>query len=180
MKDHVIRARVSSSTKTQLKEMLEREGLPESELIRRFVEQGLDGLIGNEENPSLTVAGSALLKKKVSIRLPEFILADVRARASEKGMSVSYWVSSLIQSHVFQPPVLTTTELKVLNESNRQIRAIGVHLNQIARAFNNLDIDIRKLKHLDTFEMVVKDNLKFIDRLIRATNQSWGIGRGPH
>ena len=160
--------------------MLEREGLPESELIRRFVEQGLDGLIGNEENPSLTVAGSALLKKKVSIRLPEFILADVRARASEKGMSVSYWVSSLIQSHVFQPPVLTTTELKVLNESNRQIRAIGVHLNQIARSFNNLDIDIRKLKHLDTFEMVVKDNLKFIDRLIRATNQSWGIGRGPH
>jgi hypothetical protein len=28
--------------------------------------------------------------------------------------------------------------------------------------------------------MVVKDNLKVIDRLMRATNQSWGIGRGPH
>jgi len=171
---------VSSATKTQLKEILEREGLPESELIRRFVEQGLEGVHGDEENPPLTLVGAALVKKKVSIRLPEFILVAVQARASEKGMSVSYWVSSLIQSHVFQPPVLTTTELKVLNESNRQIRAIGVHLNQIARAFNNLDIDLRKLKHLDTFEMVVKDNLKVIDRLMRATNQSWGIGRGPH
>ena len=95
-------------------------------------------------------------------------------------MSVSGWIGCLIQSHVFQPPVLSTAELAVLSENNRQIRAIGVHLNQIARAFNQMDIDIRKFKGLDVFEMIVRENLRVIDRLMRAANQSWGVGRGSH
>lgn len=92
-------------------------------------------------------------------------------------MALSRWIASLIQSHVFQPPVLTTTELKYLNESNRQMRAIGVNLNQIARAFNQLDIDIRKLKSLDLVETLVRENLNVMERLIRAVNRSWGIGQ---
>jgi len=93
-------------------------------------------------------------------------------------MSLSRWIACLIQSHVYQPPVLTTTELKILNESNRQIRAMGVNLNQIARAFNNMDVDIRKLKDFYLIESLIKKNLDVIDRLMRAANHSWGIGRG--
>lgn len=188
MKDQVIRARVSAAHKERLRALSLHEGLPESELIRRFVERGLSGLEGEgalgkasgSDLPPLTVPGPAFERQKVTLRLPGFVLDAAKVRASEKEMSVSGWISALIQSHVFQPPVLTTAELAVLNENNRQIRAIGVHLNQIARAFNQIDIDIRKLKSLDVFERVVKENLTVIDRLIRAANQSWGIGRGTH
>lgn len=93
-------------------------------------------------------------------------------------MSLSRWMACLIQSHVFQPPVLTTTELKILNESNRQIRALGVNINQIARAFNNMDVDIRKLKDFYLVENLLKENLGIIDKLMRAANRSWGIDRG--
>lgn len=192
MKDQVIRARVSAAHKERLRALSVQEGLPESELIRRFVERGLSGQEGEgalgtgsgfssaSGSTPLTVPGPVFSRQKVSLRLPGFVLDAVKVRASEKEMSVSGWISALIQSHVFQPPVLTTAELAVLNENNRQIRAIGVHLNQIARAFNQMDIDIRKLKGLDVFERVVKENLTVIDRVIRAANQSWGIGRGTH
>ena len=181
MKDHVIRARVSAANKAQLKSASLQEGVPESELIRRFVEEGLASVKreGGELSP-LTVPGPNIERQKVSIRLPAFVLDAVKLRAIEKEMSVSGWIGCLIQSHVFQPPVLTTAELAVLSENNRQIRAIGVHLNQIARAFNQRDINIRKLSGLGVFEGVVRDNLKVIDRLIRAANQSWGVGRGSH
>jgi len=43
-----------------------------------------------------------------------------------------------------------------------------------------MDIDIRRFKGLDVFERVVKENLTVIDRLMRAANQSWGVGRGSH
>ena len=180
MKDHVIRARVSAANKALLKSASVQEGVPESELIRRFVEQGLAGVERGGEASPLTVPGPNLERQKVTLRLPGFVLDAVKLRASEKEMSVSGWMGCLIQSHVFQPPVLTTSELAVLSENNRQIRAIGVHLNQIARAFNRMDIDIRRLKGLDVFERVVQENLTVIDRLIRAANQSWGVGRGSH
>ena len=89
-------------------------------------------------------------------------------------------MACLIQSHVYQPPVLTTTELKVLNESNRQIRAMGVNINQIARAFNTMDVDIRRLKDFYLVENLLKENLGIIDKLLRAANRSWGIYRGSH
>ena len=182
MKDHVIRARVSAINKALLKSASVQEGVPESELIRRFVEQGLASVEGGggEVLSPLTVPSPNLERQKVTLRLPGFVLDAVKLRAIEKEMSVSGWIGCLIQSHVFQPPVLTTAELAVLSENNRQIRAIGVHLNQIARAFNQMDIDIRKFKGLDVFEGVVRENLKVIDRLIRAANQSWGVGRGYH
>jgi len=180
MKDHVIRARVSAANKALLKSASVQEGVPESELIRRIVEQGLAGVERGGGASPLTVPGPNLERQKVTLRLPGFVLDAVKLRASEKEMSVSGWMGCLIQSHVFQPPVLTKSELAVLSENNRQIRAIGVHLNQIARAFNQMDIDIRRFKGLDVFERVVKENLTVIDRLMRAANQSWGVGRGSH
>ena len=93
-------------------------------------------------------------------------------------MSLSRWIACLIQTHVYQPPVLTTPELKLLNESNRQIRAIGVNINQIAKSFNSLDIDIRKLKDFYLVERLIKENIEIIDKLMRAANRSWGVGRG--
>lgn len=181
MRDAIVRARVDSETKRQLSDIAIQEGLSESDVIRRMIEEGLRaraGDDGGEVAGRLPASKDGYERKKITLTLPVFIVDLARERASGKKMALSRWIACLIQSHVFQPPVLTTTELKYLNESNRQIRAIGVNLNQIARAFNKLDIDIRKLKNLDVVEALVRENQTVIERLIRAVNRSWGIGQG--
>ena len=179
MKDSVVRLRVDAETKSRLTAIAANEGVYESELLRRLIEAGLNGLPPSGV-PLLPSSADGYQRKKITITLPAFIADLAIERAAQKKMSLSRWVASLVQGSVFQPPVLTTTELKYLNESNRQIRAIGVNLNQIARAFNQMDIDIRKLKNLDVVEKVVRENLDVIERLLRAVNRSWGIGRGNH
>jgi predicted HicB family RNase H-like nuclease len=174
---------VDSETKRQLSEMAAREGISESDVIRGMIEREFrmsGGRGGAHIDGSLPASKDGYERKKITLTIPSFIVDLARERASQKGMSLSRWIASLIQSHVFQPPVLTITELKYLNESNRQIRGMGVNLNQIAKAFNKMDIDIRKFKNLDVVEALVRENLAVIERLMRAANRSWGVGRLNH
>jgi hypothetical protein len=152
------------------------DGLSEADVVRRLIDIGLD-LAPEIKEPMLPASRSGLERKKITLTLPVFIVDLARERASQKRMALSRWIASLIQSHVFQPPVVTTTELKCLNENNRQLRGIGTNLNQIAKAFNQLDIDIRKLKLLGELEVVVKENLTVLDKLYRAVNRSWSVDR---
>jgi hypothetical protein len=177
VKSAVVIVRVTEETKSMLSVMASREGLTPSDLIRRMiaVEFTRGAVVSHSQ---LVPTPEGCKRKHLSLTLPTFIAELAKERAIRKGMSLSRWIACLIQSHVYQPPVLTTTELKILNESNRQIRAMGVNLNQIARAFNNMDVDIRKLKDFYLIESLIKKNLDVIDRLMRAANRSWGIGRG--
>lgn len=177
MKSSIVIVRVTQETKSRLLAIASLEGLTSSDVIRRMIDAELvtdpEAVVSP---PVLTAEGCK--RKHLSLTLPVFIADLARERAARKGMSLSRWMACLIQSHVFQPPVLTTTELKILNESNRQIRALGVNINQIARAFNNMDVDIRKLKDFYLVENLLKENLGIIDKLMRAANRSWGIDRG--
>ncbi len=177
MKSALIHVRVSQETKSRLSEFARREGLTESDVIRGMIE---DELRRNEEPPKCMMNSDAegYRRKRISLTVPLFIASLAGERAVGKGMSLSRWIACLIQTHVYQPPVLTTPELKLLNESNRQIRAIGVNINQIAKSFNSLDIDIRKLKDFYLVERLIKENIEIIDKLMRAANRSWGVGRG--
>lgn len=178
MRDSVVRARVDADTKRQLSEMAAQEGISESDVIRGMIERELRTQSGGgriDIGGQIPASKYGCERKKITLTIPAFIVDLARERASQKGMALSRWIASLIQSHVFQPPVLTTTELKYLNESNRQIRGMGVNLNQIAKAFNKMDIDIRKFKNLDVVEALVRENLAVIERLMRAANRSWGV-----
>ena len=179
MRKVAVLCRVDPDTKERIRVLASHEGVSEADLVRRLIDVGLGG-IQEVKEPTLPSSPEGYQRKKITLTLPTFIVDLARERAGQKKMSLSRWIASLVQSSVFQPPVLTTTELKYLNESNRQIRAIGVNLNQIARAFNQMDIDIRKLKNLDVVEKVVRENLDVIERLLRAVNRSWGIGRGHY
>ena len=179
MKTAILHVRLTPEAKSRLSEFATHEGLTESDVIRRMLEGELTRL-GSDNPVKASVLGrDDYRRRKITLTVPVFIADLALERALHKGMSLSRWIASLIQSHVYQPPVLTTQELKVLNESNRQIRAIGVNINQIAKSFNSLNVDIRKLKDFYIIEGPIRENIQIIDRLIRAANQSWGIGRGP-
>ena len=177
VKSSIVIVRVTQETKVRLSAIANLEGVTSSDVIRRMIDAEL-GLHPEAalSPPKLTAEGYK--RKHLSLTLPTFIADLAKERATMKGMSLSRWMACLIQSHVYQPPVLTTTELKVLNESNRQIRAMGVNINQIARAFNTMDVDIRRLKDFYLVENLLKENLGIIDKLLRAANRSWGIDRG--
>jgi Bacterial mobilisation protein (MobC) len=179
MRKVAVLCRVDPATKEMIRVLASHEGVSEADLVRRLIDVGL-GSIHEAKEPTLPSSPEGYQRKKITLTLPTFIVDLARERAAQKKMSLSRWIASLVQGSVFQPPVLTTTELKYLNESNRQIRAIGVNLNQIAKAFNKMDIDIRKFKNLDVVETLVRENLAVIERLMRAANRSWGVGRGHH
>ena len=152
------------------------DGLSEADIVRKLIDIGL-GLVPEIKEPKLPTSPEGLERTKITLTVPAFIVDLARERASQKGMALSRWIASLIQSHVFQPPVVTTTELKCLNENNRQLRGIGTNLNQIAKAFNQLDIDIRKLKLLGELDVLVRENMSVQSRLIQAVNRSWRVDR---
>lgn len=176
MRNVAVLTRVAPETKEKIRHLAAEEGISESVVLRRLIDRGLGDIKALSE-PCLPSSPEGYQRKKITLTLPTFIVDLATERARQKGMSLSRWIANLVQSHVFQPPVLTTQELKFLNESNRQVRAMGVNLNQIARTFNKMDIDIRKLKNLDVVEYVVRENMAMIEKLIRAANRSWGVGR---
>lgn len=177
MKAAVVRARVTHDIKEKIAALAANEGSTESHVVRRMIESELSRNEQHQMTEEIPKA-EGLIRKQITLNVPTFIADLAKERAIRKGMSLSRWIACLIQSHVYQPPVLTTTELKILNESNRQIRAMGVNINQIARAFNNMDVDIRKLKDFYLVESLIKKNLDVIDKLMRAANRSWGVGHG--
>ena len=93
-------------------------------------------------------------------------------------MALSGWIGNLVQSHVFQPPVVTVQELKVLSESNRQLRSIGTNINQIARAFNRNEMDVRWLSAFHGLESRIEENKWLIRQVIQAVNRSWQVKNG--
>lgn len=179
MKTATLIVRVQPETKALLAARAMQHGLTESIVLRRLIDAGLNENVVETQAAWPTEAW-ACERKKIAVTIPAFIERHARERANQKGMSLSGWVSNLIQSHLLQPPVSSMMELKVLNESNRQIRAMGVNINQIARAFNNMEIDIRKLRDFDVVERLLHENLNVIEKLIRVVNRSWGVGRGNH
>lgn len=179
MKTAIIHVRVTQEVKFQLSTYARLEGLTESDVIRRMIGKVLMDKQENNHVPLKALTEESYDRRKITITVPFFIADLAIERAMQKGMSLSRWIASLIQVHVCQPPVLTVTELKLLNESNRQIRAVGVNINQIAKAFNNFDVDIRKLKDFHVIENIIRENLAVIDKLIRAANRSWGVDHGP-
>ena len=108
----------------------------------------------------MTSAG--LHRKRITLTLPQFIVDLAVERAGSKDMALSRWIASLVQSHVFQPPVSTTAELKLLNESNRQLRAMGVNINQIARALNRNEMDLGWLVGLTGVERLIRENIELL------------------
>ena len=177
MREAVVSVRVDSDTKKRLSERATQAGVSESDLIRLMIEKELGAVPdGNESDidSRLPATKDGYERKKITLTVPSFIVDLANERAAKKGMALSRWIAALIQTHVFQPPVSTMTELKLLNANLRELRSIGVNINQIARAFNQGDVDATRLDAITQFQTVLKNNRNIILGLLSSTNRSWG------
>ena len=121
---------ISADLKDRFAAAAERQGLSESALLKRLVEQMLAGA-GEEltaERPA-PVARDA----RLTVRLVPDDRLLLRARAAARGMPAASYVSTLVRSHLRSLAPLPDRELEALRSAVTQLAAIGRNLNAMAR-----------------------------------------------
>lgn len=73
---------------------------------------------------------------KLTLRLGEADLARLEAEAAAVGLSRTQWSVALIRRRLHGRPQFSRVEAVALIECRRELRRIGVNINQIARALN--------------------------------------------
>lgn len=102
-----------------------------SRLLRRLIEaSAADG------NSRTGPAPAEPLTEKLTLRLGAADLAAVEAEAARIGLSRTQWVAALVRRRLHARPQLSPPEAVALIEIQRDLRRIGVNLNQIARTVN--------------------------------------------
>lgn len=102
-----------------------------SRLLRRLMEAAAQASLPTTEPE--TVAARA---GKLTLRLTEGDLAALEAEASAAGLSRTQWAVALIRRRLHGRPQLSRHEALAFIAVQRELRRIGVNLNQIARALN--------------------------------------------
>lgn len=118
-----------------------------SRLLRRLMEGAAQApLPATAEGPSTPRSG------KLTLRLGEAELRLLEAEAAAAGLSRTQWSVALIRRRLHDRPQFSRPEALALIEVRRELRRIGVNVNQIARALNTavmegvvLDLEIVQL-----------------------------------
>lgn len=118
-----------------------------SRLLRRLMEEAAQA-----PSPDPVTAGLSGRTGKLTLRLGETDLALLEAEAAVLGLSRTQWCVALIRRRLHRRPQLTPPQAFAFIEVQRELRRIGVNINQIARAMNTavlegtvLDLEVAQL-----------------------------------
>lgn len=118
-----------------------------SRLLRRLMEEAAQASL-----PEPVAPMPAGRTGKLTLRLGETDLAWLEAEAAVLGLSRTQWSVALIRRRLHRRPQLTPPEAFAFIEVQRELRRIGVNINQIARAMNTaviegtvLDLEVAQL-----------------------------------
>ena len=102
-----------------------------SRLLRSLIEAAAKAPL-----PDAAPASPAPRPCKLTLRLHETDMALLEAEAARAELSRTQWCVALIRRRLHARPQFSRTEALVLIEVQRELRRIGVNVNQIARALN--------------------------------------------
>nr|WP_314433970.1 MobC family plasmid mobilization relaxosome protein [uncultured Brevundimonas sp.] len=118
-----------------------------SRLLRRLVEEAAQASVPEAVEPP-----AAPRSRKLGLRLTETDLALLEREAAATGLSRTQWAVALIRRRLHGRPQLTRPDALALIDCRRELRRIGVNINQIARAMNTavmedvvLDLEVAQL-----------------------------------
>jgi len=165
---------VDAVTKLRFGNVAARQGLSESALLKRLVQQMLAAV------PEDTVAPIAPVDPRdarVTVRLVPEDRALLRERAMARDMPSATYVSVLVRAHLRQLAPLPDRELAALRSCVNELAVVGRNLNTIARLLQQDQREAVPGRH-EVFAMlkicdVLRD--RFRD-LIRANLVSWEVG----
>jgi Bacterial mobilisation protein (MobC). len=178
-KQSPITVRVDEAARTRFRQLARSVNRKESELLRELITLAIESKTARQYSPVLISAEPKAKKmRRVTVRLPGFILDAAKTRARTRGMPTSRWIAFLVQSHLLQTPVMAGDELRALSDCNYELAAIGRNLNQIARILNADQSETNRLK-LDLIKVLqtsVTETQQAIRKLVRASNNKWSTG----
>lgn len=166
---------VSRETKKYFATAAARQGLSESALLKRLIEQMLASAEVHTVHES--VAPPDLRDARLTVRLVPEDRALLRERSAARSMPAATYVSVLVRSHLRRMAPLPDRELLSLQAAVRELAAIGRNLNTMARLLHQ---DARQavpgrqevLAMLRICE-ALRDHVR---ALIKANLISWDIG----
>lgn len=143
--------------------------------MRRVIEaSAADG------DPDFGSAPAELLTGKLTLRLGAADLAAVEAAAVAIGLSRTQWVVALVRRWLHARPQLSPPEAAAFIEVQRDLRRIGVNLNQIARTVNTTVPGGRtpdlELVRVAAFAEEVRGGLSGLRRAFEGNLDYWSAG----
>ncbi len=146
-----------------------------SRLLRRLIEDSaVDG------DPRSRPAPTEPLTGKLTLRLGAADLAAVEAAAAAVGLSRTQWVVSLVRRRLHGRPQLSPPEAVAFIEVQRDLRRIGVNLNQVARAVNAAGpggrAHLPELARILALAGEVRDGLSGLRRAFEGNLDYWSAG----
>jgi hypothetical protein len=121
---------IDAETKQRFASAAARQGLSESALLKRLVDQML--ATGSGELIA-SVVPVDLRDARVTVRLVPEDRALLRERAAARTMPAATYVSSLVRAHLRQLAPLPDRELAALRATVNELAAVGRNLNTMTR-----------------------------------------------
>jgi len=169
---------VDAQMKQRFTSAAARQGLSESALLKRLIDQML--AVGPEEVIARLVPVD-LRDARVTIRLVPEDRALLRERAAARTMPAATYVSVLVRAHLRQLAPLPDRELSALRSAVNELVVLGRNLNRIARFFQQ---DRREVVpgSREVYAMLkicegLRDRFR---ELIKANLVSWELGHAEN
>jgi len=166
---------VSAETKQRFATAAARQGLSESALLKRLVEQMLAS--SSTDDLSEPVVPPDPRGARLTVRLVPEDRALLRERAAARTMPAATYVSVLVRSHLRRVAPLPDRELAHLRASIQQLAAIRRHLHSMARL---LQQDTRQAvpgrQEVLAMLRVCEGLRDHFRELLKANLVSWDIG----
>jgi hypothetical protein len=166
---------VSDHVKRRLSAVAACQGISESAVLRRLVEQMLASSGLEVSVPALAQADTRAARLTIRLMPDDRLL--LRERAAARSIPAATYVSILVRSHLRALIPLPKEELTELRRSITELRLVGRSLNQIARALNR-DGDVAAPGRQEVQAMIrVAEGLRDHFRaLLKANIESWHQG----
>ena len=114
--------------------------------------------------------------KRVKVALTESEFGLIEQIAAGEGMSVMRWVVGLIRGRLTQTPQFGQSELEALAHSQRQLLAIGRHLNQIVQmGHEGGTVTGLDLAQLEALEGIIREHTRHVSHLMTANIKRWKV-----
>jgi hypothetical protein len=180
--DVVIHCRVSVAMKAALHAAAQRQQLTESALLKRILEL----MLQTAPVPDADVESPAhpVRRARLYVRLTADDWASLRERAATRNMAPATYAANVLRTQLRGRAQLLHTQLlhterALLKDSVRELRAIGVNLNQIAQVANrDGQIAGPTREHLTAFLKICTGLRDHVAALVRANAKSWGDADG--
>jgi hypothetical protein len=169
---------VDAQTKQRFSSAAARQGLSESALLKRLIDQML--AVGPEEAIAPLVPVD-LRDARVTVRLVPEDRALLRERAAARTMPAATYVSVLVRAHLRQLAPLPDRELAALQSAVNELAALGRNLNTIARSFQQDRREVAPGRSEVYAMLKICEGLRDRFReLIKANLVSWELGHAEN